>query len=104
MAATTDLTTSTEPIRHRRSCPRKNSKSSSRAPTSPLPCAQGASTREAPPAIEAAPQSTFGFEGEGMVEPTPIEVADPKGALDQQLGEMMGNAPCLNCGNSMGCS
>ncbi|MAQ16119.1 MAG: ribonucleoside-diphosphate reductase, adenosylcobalamin-dependent [Sandaracinus sp.] len=83
--------------------------------------AQGASTSEAPPAIEAAPQSTFGFEGEGMVEPTPIEVAGPKSALDQQLGEMMGDAPmcdkcghitvrngacykCLNCGNSMGCS
>ena len=83
--------------------------------------AQGASTSEAPPAIEAAPQSTFGFEGEGMVEPTPFEVAGPKSALDQQLGEMMGDAPmcdkcghitvrngacykCLNCGNSMGCS
>ena len=73
---------------------------------------------EPPPALEvqAAPQATFGFEGEP--EPT---IAAKESALDQQLGEMMGDAPmcdkcghitvrngacykCLNCGNSMGCS
>ena len=64
-----------------------------------------------PEAIEPAEQVVFGFDGKeggGSV-------------LDQQLGEMMGDAPmcdgcghitvrngacykCLNCGNSMGCS
>ncbi|MCB9595740.1 MAG: vitamin B12-dependent ribonucleotide reductase [Sandaracinaceae bacterium] len=59
-------------------------------------------------AITPAEQVVFGFESQGS-------------ALDQQLGEMMGDAPmcdqcghitvrngacykCLNCGNSMGCS
>ncbi|MGE0784123.1 MAG: vitamin B12-dependent ribonucleotide reductase [Sandaracinaceae bacterium] len=59
--------------------------------------------------ITPAEQVTFGFDGSGA------------SALDQQLGEMMGDAPmcdqcghitvrngacykCLNCGNSMGCS
>ena len=64
------------------------------------------------PNVVATPQATFGFD----------EMGDgPKSALDQQLGEMMGDAPmcdkcghitvrngacyrCLNCGNSMGCS
>jgi ribonucleoside-diphosphate reductase alpha chain len=72
---------------------------------------EGAQPSELPPAIEPAEQVTFGFD-EG----------NPQGnALDQQLGEMMGDAPmcdkcghitvrngacyrCLNCGNSMGCS
>ena len=72
---------------------------------------EGAHTSEPPPAIEPAEQVTFGFD-EGAHQPS---------ALDQQLGEMMGDAPmcdkcghitvrngacyrCLNCGNSMGCS
>jgi ribonucleoside-diphosphate reductase alpha chain len=75
---------------------------------------------EASEAIEPAPQSTFGFEDE-VKEPAPIEAGGPKSALDEQLGEMMGDAPmcdkcghitvrngacykCLNCGNSLGCS
>ena len=62
------------------------------------------------PVVEPAEQQTFGFEDDHTVS-----------ALDQQLGEMMGDAPmcdkcghitvrngscyrCLNCGNSMGCS
>ncbi len=66
---------------------------------------------EPPPAIEPAEQVTFGFDDQGQ----------QPNALDQQLGEMMGDAPmcdkcghitvrngacykCLNCGNSMGCS
>ena len=82
--------------------------------------AQGAATSEAPPAIAPAPQETFGFEDE-VKEPAPIEAGGPKSALDEQLGEMMGDAPmcdkcghitvrngacykCLNCGNSLGCS
>jgi len=76
--------------------------------------AQGtaATMTDPPPAIEAAPQQTFGFE----------EDEESGGsALSQQLGEMMGDAPmcdvcghitvrngacykCLNCGASMGCS
>ena len=61
-------------------------------------------------AIEPAEQVVFGFEGR-----------EGGSVLDQQLGEMMGDAPmcdqcghitvrngacykCLNCGNSMGCS
>ena len=72
---------------------------------------EGAQPSEPPPAIEPAEQVTFGFEENGQ-QPS---------ALDQQLGEMMGDAPmcdkcghitvrngacykCLNCGNSMGCS
>ena len=72
---------------------------------------EGAHQSEPPPAIEPAEQVTFGFD-EGAHQPS---------ALDQQLGEMMGDAPmcdkcghitvrngacykCLNCGNSMGCS
>ncbi len=67
---------------------------------------------EAPPEIEPAQQVVFGFDGESSAKVD---------ALDQQLGEMMGDAPicdkcghitvrngacykCLNCGNSMGCS
>lgn len=73
---------------------------------------EGSSPSEPPPAIEPAEQVTFGFD-EGA--------AGSGNALDQQLGEMMGDAPmcdkcghitvrngacykCLNCGNSMGCS
>jgi len=72
---------------------------------------EGAQTSEPPPAIEPAKQVTFGFDDGGQ----------QANALDQQLGEMMGDAPmcdkcghitvrngacyrCLNCGNSMGCS
>jgi ribonucleoside-diphosphate reductase alpha chain len=72
---------------------------------------EGTQSSEPPPAIEPAEQVTFGFD-EGGHQPN---------ALDQQLGEMMGDAPmcdkcghitvrngacykCLNCGNSMGCS
>jgi ribonucleoside-diphosphate reductase alpha chain len=71
---------------------------------------EGATSSEPPPEIEPAEQVTFGFDE--------VPHAD---ALDQQLGEMMGDAPmcdkcghitvrngacyrCLNCGNSMGCS
>ncbi|MDH3726041.1 MAG: adenosylcobalamin-dependent ribonucleoside-diphosphate reductase, partial [Myxococcales bacterium] len=67
---------------------------------------------EPPPEIEPAEQVTFGFDDKAAAQPSP---------LDQQLGEMMGDAPmcdkcghitvrngacykCLNCGNSMGCS
>jgi ribonucleoside-diphosphate reductase alpha chain len=73
----------------------------------------GGSTPSMPPEGYVAPtQVAFGFEG---------EKAASKSVLDQQLGEMMGDAPmcdqcghitvrngacykCLNCGNSMGCS
>ncbi len=72
---------------------------------------EGSQPSEPPPAIEPAKQVTFGFD-DGGHQPN---------ALDQQLGEMMGDAPmcdkcghitvrngacyrCLNCGNSMGCS
>ena len=72
---------------------------------------EGAQSSEPPPAIEPAEQVTFGFDDGGS----------QANALDQQLGEMMGDAPmcdkcghitvrngacyrCLNCGNSMGCS
>ncbi|KPK15247.1 MAG: ribonucleotide-diphosphate reductase subunit alpha [Myxococcales bacterium SG8_38] len=72
---------------------------------------EAAPPTDAAPAIEPAEQVTFGFD-EGAQHPS---------ALDQQLGEMMGDAPmcdkcghitvrngacykCLNCGNSMGCS
>ncbi|MBW2586076.1 MAG: vitamin B12-dependent ribonucleotide reductase, partial [Deltaproteobacteria bacterium] len=72
---------------------------------------EGSQSSEPPPAIEPAEQVTFGFDDGG-------QQANP---LDQQLGEMMGDAPmcdkcghitvrngacyrCLNCGNSMGCS
>jgi ribonucleoside-diphosphate reductase alpha chain len=72
---------------------------------------EGSQPSEPPPAIEPAEQVTFGFD----------EGAHQGNALDQQLGEMMGDAPmcdkcghitvrngacyrCLNCGNSMGCS
>ena len=72
---------------------------------------EGAHATEPPPAIAPAEQVTFGFD-DGAPQPS---------ALDQQLGEMMGDAPmcdkcghitvrngacykCLNCGNSMGCS
>jgi ribonucleoside-diphosphate reductase alpha chain len=72
---------------------------------------EGSQSSEPPPVIEPAKQVTFGFD-EGGHQPN---------ALDQQLGEMMGDAPmcdkcghitvrngacyrCLNCGNSMGCS
>ncbi|NOY93672.1 MAG: adenosylcobalamin-dependent ribonucleoside-diphosphate reductase, partial [Deltaproteobacteria bacterium] len=70
---------------------------------------EGVIATEPPPQLEPTEQVTFGF-------------AEPaKSALDQQLGEMMGDAPvcekcghitvrngacykCMNCGNSMGCS
>ena len=72
---------------------------------------EGTQPSEPPPAIEPAEQVTFGFD----------DSAHHGNALDQQLGEMMGDAPtcdkcghitvrngacyrCLNCGNSMGCS
>ncbi|MFW2388471.1 MAG: vitamin B12-dependent ribonucleotide reductase, partial [Polyangiales bacterium] len=72
---------------------------------------EGTQPSEPPPAIEPAEQVTFGFD----------DGAHQGNALDQQLGEMMGDAPmcdkcghitvrngacyrCLNCGNSMGCS
>jgi ribonucleoside-diphosphate reductase alpha chain len=72
---------------------------------------EGSQPSEPPPAIEPAEQVTFGFD----------DGAHQSNALDQQLGEMMGDAPmcdkcghitvrngacyrCLNCGNSMGCS
>jgi ribonucleoside-diphosphate reductase alpha chain len=72
---------------------------------------EGARSSEPPPAIEPAEQVTFGFD----------DAAPQANALDQQLSEMMGDAPmcdkcghitirngacyrCLNCGNSMGCS
>jgi ribonucleoside-diphosphate reductase alpha chain len=72
---------------------------------------EGSQPSEPPPAIEPAEQVTFGFD----------DAAQQSNALDQQLGEMMGDAPmcdkcghitvrngacyrCLNCGNSMGCS
>ena len=72
---------------------------------------EGSQPSEPPPAIEPAEQVTFGFD----------EGAHQNNALDQQLGEMMGDAPmcdkcghitvrngacyrCLNCGNSKGCS
>jgi len=72
---------------------------------------EGAQSSEPPPAIEPAEQVTFGFD----------DGAPQANALDQQLSEMMGDAPmcdkcghitvrngacyrCLNCGNSMGCS
>jgi ribonucleoside-diphosphate reductase alpha chain len=73
---------------------------------------EGSKRSAPPPAIEPAEQVTFGFDGTVAAQPN---------ALDQQLGEMMGDAPmcdkcghitvrngacykCLNCGNSMGCS
>ena len=76
--------------------------------------AQGAVMTDPPPAIAPAEQVVFGFDGAD-------EGAGHVSALDQQLGEMMGDAPmcdkcghitvrngacykCLNCGNSMGCS
>ncbi len=69
----------------------------------------GATPSVPPEQIQPAEQVEFGFDGGGA------------SALDQQLGEMMGDAPmcdqcghitvrngacykCLNCGNSMGCS
>jgi ribonucleoside-diphosphate reductase alpha chain len=72
---------------------------------------EGSQPSEPPPVIEPAEQVTFGFD----------DGAPQANALDQQLGEMMGDAPmcdkcghitvrngacyrCLNCGNSMGCS
>jgi ribonucleoside-diphosphate reductase alpha chain len=72
---------------------------------------EGAQSSEPPPAIEPVEQVTFGFD----------DGAPQANALDQQLSEMMGDAPmcdkcghitvrngacyrCLNCGNSMGCS
>ncbi len=73
---------------------------------------EGSTPSEPPPPIERAEQVTFGFDDGAGAQPN---------ALDQQLGEMMGDAPmcdkcghitvrngacykCLNCGNSMGCS
>jgi ribonucleoside-diphosphate reductase alpha chain len=72
---------------------------------------EGAQPSESSVVIEPAEQVTFGFD----------EAGHQPSALDQQLGEMMGDAPicdkcghitvrngacykCLNCGNSMGCS
>jgi ribonucleoside-diphosphate reductase alpha chain len=72
---------------------------------------EGSQPSEPPPAIEPIEQVTFGFD----------DAAPQPSALDQQLSEMMGDAPmcdkcghitvrngacyrCLNCGNSMGCS
>jgi ribonucleoside-diphosphate reductase alpha chain len=69
----------------------------------------GARASLPPEPMQKAEQVEFGFE------------ANPASVLDQQLGEMMGDAPmcdqcghitvrngacykCLNCGNSMGCS
>ena len=90
--------------------------------------AQGtAGHSEAPPPADIAPaeQVVFGFAGNEAGEASPASdpapMTGPKSALDQQLGEMMGDAPmcdkcghitvrngacykCLNCGNSMGCS
>ena len=73
---------------------------------------EGSTPSEPPPEIKPADQVTFGFDDAAAAQPN---------ALDQQLGEMMGDAPmcdkcghitvrngacykCLNCGNSMGCS
>ncbi|MCZ6805542.1 MAG: vitamin B12-dependent ribonucleotide reductase [Deltaproteobacteria bacterium] len=73
---------------------------------------EGSTPSEPPPAIKPAEQVTFGFDDTAAAQPN---------ALDQQLSEMMGDAPmcdkcghitvrngacykCLNCGNSMGCS
>ncbi len=73
---------------------------------------EGSTPSEPPPEIEPAEQVTFGFDDTSSAQPN---------ALDQQLSEMMGDAPmcdkcghitvrngacykCLNCGNSMGCS
>ncbi len=78
-----------------------------------VPRVAGAQTSEPPPAITPAEQATFGFDSD--------DGSAHASALDQQLGEMMGDAPmcdkcghitvrngacykCLNCGNSMGCS
>ena len=72
---------------------------------------EGLRISEPPPDHQSTPQVEFGFDGTE-------KRAD---ALNQQLGEMMGDAPmcdqcghitvrngacykCLNCGNSMGCS
>jgi ribonucleoside-diphosphate reductase alpha chain len=72
---------------------------------------EGLRVSEPPPDIVPAEQASFGFD----------QGAAGGNALDQQLGEMMGDAPmcdscghitvrngacykCLNCGNSMGCS
>ena len=85
-----------------------------------------------PPMIDHAPQEKFGFDGEGLsaseqhteagvVSGDASTTSNPQSALDQQLGDMMGDAPmcdkcghitvrngacykCLNCGNSLGCS
>ena len=76
---------------------------------------EGVTSSEPPPEIEPAEQVVFGFDGQAEGQDA------PSSALDQQLGEMMGDAPmcdkcghitvrngacykCLNCGNSMGCS
>jgi len=73
---------------------------------------EGSTPSEPPREIKPADQVTFGFDDAAAAQPN---------ALDQQLGEMMGDAPmcdkcghitvrngacykCLNCGNSMGCS
>jgi len=71
---------------------------------------EGIIATDPPPRLEPVEQVTFGFADHPA-----------KSALDQQLGEMMGDAPvcekcghitvrngacykCMNCGNSMGCS
>ena len=88
--------------------------------TAALRAEEAAGTREvtAEFQIEPAQQVVFGFDGN---EEAQGASAKNESALDQQLGEMMGDAPmcdgcghitvrngacykCLNCGNSMGCS
>ena len=78
-------------------------------------------TQSLPPdGYKQAEQVTFSYDGRGEARQT--SSGDKKGSvLDQQLGDMMGDAPmcdgcghitvrngacykCLNCGNSMGCS
>jgi ribonucleoside-diphosphate reductase alpha chain len=81
----------------------------------------GGGTQSLPPeGYKQAEQVTFSYDGRGETRQT--SSGDKKGSvLDQQLGDMMGDAPmcdgcghitvrngacykCLNCGNSMGCS
>jgi len=77
-----------------------------------VPRNEGFRLTDPPPDIVPTEQQVFGFDGQSTHGPS---------ALNQQLGEMMGDAPmcdscghitvrngacykCLNCGNSMGCS
>jgi ribonucleoside-diphosphate reductase alpha chain len=84
-----------------------------------------ASSPVAPPSgYEPAQQVAFSYDGgapESLAEQRQTSTGTTKSVLDQQLGEMMGDAPmcdscghitvrngacykCLNCGASMGCS